>query len=59
MTIIDAFILEGVKKKEKAGIEKGRKISIYDAHKRGKSLELLSDFFDLPVDKIKQIIEEI
>lgn len=63
MTIIDEFILEGVKKGKKEGIEKGiekgKKISIYDAYKRGKSLEMLSDFFDLPVKKIKQIIEEI
>lgn len=55
MTIIDEFILEGIEK----GIEKGKKISIYDAYKRGKSLEMLSDFFDLPVKKLKQIIEEI
>lgn len=34
------------------------KISI--AYKRGKSLEImLSDFFNLPIEEIKQIIEEI
>lgn len=63
MTIIDEFILEGkkegIQEGKKEGIEKGEKISIYDAYKRGKSLEMLSDFFDLPVKKIKQIIEEI
>lgn len=59
MTIIDEFILEGKKEGIQEGVEKGKKISIYDAHKRGKSLEMLSDFFDLPVKKIKQIIDEI
>ena len=41
------------------GIEKGKKIAIYEAYQRGGDLDLLSRLFDLPTKKIIQIIEEV
>ncbi len=50
---------EGLEKGLFLGIEKGKKIAIYEASMRGHSLELLSNVFGLPTDVIKQIIEEM
>ena len=55
MNFIEEFIHEGIVQ----GIEKGKKIAIYEAYLRGNSLELLSNVFDLPLHDIKRIVEEM
>ena len=56
---IEEGIEKGLEKGLVIGIEKGKKISIYEASLRGHSLELLSNVFGLSIDTIKQIIEEM
>jgi predicted transposase YdaD len=71
MSIVDEFIhegkkigkiegkIEGIKEGIKEGIEIGKKMSIYDAHLNGHSIESIAHFFNLPIEKIIQIIEEM
>ncbi len=75
MSIVDEFIHEGKKigikegikegkiegKIEgiKEGIEIGKKMSIYDAYLNGHNIESIAQFFKLPIEKVRQIIEEM
>ena len=53
--IKETFLVEG----RAEGIEIGKKIAIYQVSLKGYSHDSLADIFDLPVNTIKQIIEEI
>ncbi len=53
------FIDDLLERGEKRGIEKGKKIAIYEAHLRGSSIDLLSNLFALTPAEIQQIIREV
>jgi predicted transposase YdaD len=53
MSTWDNLIAEG----KAQGIEKGIEIPIVNAFKKGKSIEEIAYFNDLPVEKVKETIE--
>ena len=53
------FIDDLLEKGEKRGLEKGKKIAIYEAHLRGGSIDLLSNLFALTAAEIHQIVKEM
>ncbi len=53
MSTYDFFVKKGMDK----GIEKGIEIPVVNAFKRGNNAEQIADFMDLPLEKVKTIIE--
>ncbi len=48
----------GLKEGEKRGIEIGQKLLIERLIKKGKSMEEISEFLDIPIEDIKKLLEK-
>ncbi len=48
----------GLKEGEKIGIEKGQKLLIERLVNKGRSLEEISEFLDIPIEDIKKLLEK-
>ncbi len=58
MSIIDEFIEEGKEIGKEIGIEIGIAKSIINLYKKGMAAELIADYLDCPLSKVKQIITD-
>ena len=57
--IIELLQEEFKKRGREEGIEKGKKIAVFDAWERGYEITLLSNVFSLSTDQVLAIIEEM
>ena len=51
-------IVQGIEKGIVQGIEKGKEEVVPEMHKKGFSIEVISEVTKLPIDKVQQIVEE-
>ena len=58
MSIVDEIIEIGIEKGIEKGIEIGNERDIINLYKKGVTIDLIADYLEHPIDKVKRIINE-